>query len=216
MVAFKKLLLSLFVSTAMVQAALTPAQIVQNIETLTSKSQALQAPAQTISILNGPLIIIGQGPFPVYNCLFLRIIAGFTDIIQTATTAIAAMKGSAPVPAGPDASLIFEAFREFVRVHQALLNILIGKAGLLSTIPFFGEPVAAVLRQVEQIVDTIAFALIDQVESRSADLNRENGSLQATIRTAIRSYEGLKLGRRATTETLTRRSRRNKRGIIAA
>ncbi len=43
---------------------LTPAQVVSNIRTLTTKSQALQAPAQSITIINGPLIVIGQGPFP--------------------------------------------------------------------------------------------------------------------------------------------------------
>ena len=42
---------------------------------------------------------------------------------------------------------------QFVRVHQVLLNILIGKAGLFQTVPFIGQPVAAVLRQVEAIVD---------------------------------------------------------------
>jgi hypothetical protein len=37
---------------------------------ITQKSQALQAPAQSISLINGPLILIGQGPFPV--CRVLR------------------------------------------------------------------------------------------------------------------------------------------------
>jgi uncharacterized cupredoxin-like copper-binding protein len=45
--------------------AITPAQVVDNIRSLTQKSQALQAPAQSLSIINGPLIVIGQGPFPV-------------------------------------------------------------------------------------------------------------------------------------------------------
>jgi len=42
---------------------------------------------------------------------------------------------------------------QFVRVHQVLLNILIGKAGLFQTVPFIGEPVAATLRQLESVVD---------------------------------------------------------------
>jgi len=53
-----------FAST-LVSAELTPQQIVSNINALTEKSMKLQAPAQSISIINGPLIIIGQGPFPV-------------------------------------------------------------------------------------------------------------------------------------------------------
>lgn len=43
----------------------TPAQVVSNIEMVTQKSQALQAPARSITIINGPLIAVGQGPFPV-------------------------------------------------------------------------------------------------------------------------------------------------------
>lgn len=82
-----------------------------------------------------------------------QIITGFADIVSTVTTAIAQMDGSSPVTNPADATAIFEAFREFVRVHQALLNILIGKSGLFSTVPFIGQPVAAVLRQVENVVD---------------------------------------------------------------
>jgi hypothetical protein len=54
---------------------------------------------------------------------------------------------------GPDSDAIFDAFRDFVMVHQQLLNILIGKAGLLQTVPVVGAPVATVLRSLEGIVD---------------------------------------------------------------
>ena len=167
-------------------AQLTPQQAVDNIRSLTTKSQALQAPAQSITIINGPLIVVGLGPFP-------PLIAGFVDLVATATTAIAQMQGMAPVPAGAPSDAIFDAFREFVRVHQVLLNILIGKAGLFTVVPIIGQPVAAVLRQVEAIVDTIAFGLIDKVESRSQDLQNQAGSLGMTIDTAISSFDGLSL-----------------------
>ncbi len=42
---------------------------------------------------------------------------------------------------------------QFVRVTQALLNILIGKAGLVEKAPFVGPPVAASLRGFEGNVD---------------------------------------------------------------
>jgi len=169
--------------------AITPAQVVTNIQTLTTKSQALQAPAQSINIINGPLIVVGLGPFP-------PIISGFADIVTTATTAIASMQGMAPVPAGADSDAIFNAFREFVRVHQVLLNILIGKAGLFQTVPLIGQPVAAVLRQIENVVDTVTLGLVDNVQSRSQDLQSQGNSLHMTVENAIESYDGLSLSKR--------------------
>jgi hypothetical protein len=109
MVSFRNLFTAAVALSAPVAAVLTPAQIVSNIQMLTTKSQALQAPAQSITIINGPLIIIGQGPFP-------QIIAGFADIISTATTAITQMQGTPPVPAGTDADAIFDAFREVTTI----------------------------------------------------------------------------------------------------
>lgn len=38
-------------------------------------------------------------------------------------------------------------------VHQELLNIFIGKAGLLNTVPLVGKPVASVIHAVEGVVD---------------------------------------------------------------
>ncbi|KAL6705089.1 hypothetical protein ACN47E_007348 [Coniothyrium glycines] len=163
---------------------ITPQEVVSNIQMLTQKSQALQSPAQSITIINGPLIIVGQGPFP-------SIIAGFTDIITTTTTAISQMQGTPPVPAGESSDAIFNAFREFVRVQQALLNILIGKGGLFNTVPFIGQPVAAVLRNHEGVTDALVFALIDLVESRAADLKSQAESLSGTLETAINTYDGL-------------------------
>ena len=105
MVAFGKIFTSAMAMAVPVIAQLTPAHVVSNINMITQKSQALQAPAQSITIFNGSLIIIRQGPFP-------QIIAGFTDIVSTATIAIAQMQGMAPVPAGQPSDDIFDAFRE--------------------------------------------------------------------------------------------------------
>jgi hypothetical protein len=105
MVSIRNIFTAALALAAPISAAITPAQTVENIKMLTSKSQALQAPAQSITIVNGPLIVIGQGPFP-------QIIAGFTDIVTTVSTAIAQMDGSLPVKAGADSDAIFDAFRE--------------------------------------------------------------------------------------------------------
>jgi len=177
-------------------AAATPQQIADGIRAITQKSAALQGPAQSITILNAPLIVIGQGPFPA-------IIAGFQDIVSTATVLAGQLEGTQPIKRdepqhardisarGADADLIFNTFREFVRVHQALLNILIGKAGILTKIPLVGPPVAAVLRSVEAIVDTIAITLINLVQARAGDLESQADALGNTLDLAIKQYEGL-------------------------
>jgi hypothetical protein len=119
MVSFRTIFASAL-ALSVTAAQTTPAQVVSNIQTITQKSQALQRPAQSISIINGPLILIGQGPFP-------QIITGFVDIVSTATTAISQMQGMARVPAGADADKIFEAFREVcfpIYILQTLLTSL--------------------------------------------------------------------------------------------
>jgi hypothetical protein len=44
---------------------------------------------------------------------------------------------------------------------------------------------------------TIAFSLIDGVESRAADIQGQANSLHETIEIAINSYDGLSLSKRA-------------------
>jgi hypothetical protein len=65
MVSLRSLAAGAVLIAAPIIAALSPADVVGGLAQLTGKSQALQAPAQSISIVNAPLIIIGQGPFPV-------------------------------------------------------------------------------------------------------------------------------------------------------
>lgn len=87
--------------------------------------------------------------------------------------------------------LIFNAFRDFVQVHQQLLNILIGKAGLFQVVPFIGAPIASALRQVEKIVDTIAFSLFDACQTQAANIQSQAGQLKMTLNICISKYDGL-------------------------
>ncbi|KAF4923471.1 FAD-linked oxidoreductase hmp9 [Colletotrichum viniferum] len=151
---------------------------------------------QTISgklIRTVPLASVCYKSEPNYNedSCNTEIIRGFTDIVSTATTALSQMQGIAAVPPGANADAMLEAFRGFVRVHQALLEILIGKAGLLSTVPFIGQPIAAVLRQIKSI--TLAFTLIDTVQGQASEIQSEANILSATIGDAITSYQGVNL-----------------------
>ena len=50
-------------------------------------------------------------------------------------------------------------FQKFVKVQQQLLNILIGKAGLINDLPFVGPPLAQVFRSFEGVVDVCALFL---------------------------------------------------------
>lgn len=83
-----------------------------------------------------------------------KVILGFTDIVATATVDISAMSaGPKAKYVGADATAIGDAFRAFVKIHQELLNVLIGNGGSITRIPFVGASVAAVLRSIEGIVD---------------------------------------------------------------
>lgn len=123
MVSLRSLVAGVALIAAPVMAALTPGQLADGIKILTTKSQALQAPAQSITLLNAPLIVIGQGPFPVCRPAYTfsgssqlinltqPIIAGFTDIVTAANVIISQLDGMPPVAAGPDSDLIFDSFR---------------------------------------------------------------------------------------------------------
>ncbi|KAK4141745.1 uncharacterized protein C8A04DRAFT_30586 [Dichotomopilus funicola] len=198
MVSFRSLFAGAAILAAPIMAALSPEQIAAGINSITEKTQALQAPAQSITLVNAPLIIIGQGPFP-------EIIAGFADIVSTATSlanqigASTVKKREALSARQSGAEVVSDAFRAYVRVNQALLNILIGKAGLLEQVPLVGAPVASALRGVEAITDSIAITLINLFEERAAELTSDANSNDATLTITIQKYEGLQLKKRAET-----------------
>lgn len=63
------------------------------------------------------------------------------------------LSGSNMVALGDaDAKLVVQSLTTFVQVHQALLNVVIGKHGLLTLIPFF-EPIRQALVSLEATVD---------------------------------------------------------------
>ncbi|KAG7286437.1 hypothetical protein NEMBOFW57_008747 [Staphylotrichum longicolle] len=168
---------------AVATAQITSTVVVTNINTLTVKSQNLIEPAKQLSILNAPQLLLGLGPWP-------KVIFGFGDIVATATGYITAM-GAAPKIKfwGTEATAIADAFRLFVKVHQQLLDIIIGKGGFLTQIPFVGPPIAAVLRSIEGVVDSIAFGIIDLVDDTvGAIMRTEYSGLQVKIGVAVKTY----------------------------
>ena len=65
MVSLRSLVVGAAVIVAPVLAALAPSQIADGLNALSKQAQDLQPVAQSITLINAPLIIIGQGPFPV-------------------------------------------------------------------------------------------------------------------------------------------------------
>jgi hypothetical protein len=116
----------------------TPTQVVDSIKQITQKSQALQEPAQTISIVNGPLLMVGQGPYP-------PIIHGLSDIVNTTQTSFPQMIGMKQVAAGKDADAIHDAFREVTHfprpsgLRRALLTHTTVRPGQQNALRWVGQ-----------------------------------------------------------------------------
>ncbi|GIZ47504.1 hypothetical protein CKM354_001059300 [Cercospora kikuchii] len=163
---------------------ITADQQAANLKTLTDKSAALIPEANKISATNGPLIIIGQGPYPT-------IIQGLVDIISTASAHISQQDGSDQVSEGAEADKVYDAYSGFVAKHSDLMSILTTKAGLFTTVPFIGEPVAAVLRQDESVFDAYYFGLSGLVPSKGDEIRTLGESLAKLIITATNAYQGL-------------------------
>ncbi|KAK4034843.1 hypothetical protein C8A01DRAFT_48840 [Parachaetomium inaequale] len=153
--------LAAFGSVAVAQLKATV--VVENIQVLTTKSQALIQPAKELTIVNAPLLILGQGPW--------------------------ASSSASTTYVGAEATAIANAFRLFVKVHQQLLDALIGAGGVITKIPFVGPPVAAVLRSVEKVVDTLALGIIATVEASVAvTMKTDYAGLRVTLGTAVGTF----------------------------
>ncbi|KAH7084176.1 hypothetical protein FB567DRAFT_603944 [Paraphoma chrysanthemicola] len=196
MVSFTTLLTSALALAAPIAAQSTPAQTISTLNTLTSKTQALQPIANSISAVNGVLLVIGQGPFP-------PIIQGLQEISSIAANAVNQQNGAPQTPAGADADAVFNAYRTFATEHQSLLNTLTDKAALFSTVPVIGGPVAAILRVDESAIDSLTLSIINTTPSRVQDFTPLGQSLAKAFQTAINAYSGalqkraMKFGTRA-------------------
>ncbi|KAK4152756.1 hypothetical protein C8A00DRAFT_34539 [Chaetomidium leptoderma] len=142
--------------------------------------------SKNIGIANSHLTPIDHGPLP-------KVLSGLANIAAIGSDMMGELEGRSPAPESADDTLVFEAFREFARGTETLLNILIGKAGILEKVPLVDQPMATVLREVEGVVDTIAITTIDLVKSKATELESEAESLEKTFDVCIGKYEGLKV-----------------------
>ncbi|KAH0378678.1 hypothetical protein KCU92_g8589, partial [Aureobasidium melanogenum] len=162
----------------------TSDQMVQTIQKITQQSKSLTTVAEALNPMNGvPLLGPSSGSG---SSSFNDVINGFQGIIQTGTTAITNMQGTPSYTDTAAEEQVCDAFHEFVVVHQNLLNVVIGKSGLLQGI-FLG-PVAAVLRSLEGVVDTLAFGVIDSVPFCASDATSDKDNLDGTLGKAICAY----------------------------
>jgi len=193
---FSTIATALIFGCAVVTAQATPAQqIVQAFKEITTLSDNLRIECQKINLITAPL----QG---------YKIAQGFGGIIARVTQASDMLSGKpssrkryeavdavqkrqaiAPLT-DVEAQTVVAALTTFVQVHQALLNVVIGKHGLLTLIPFFG-PIRLALVNLEATVDTFAFYLIALIPTQKPAADMQFGSLVITVELAIRTYEPL-------------------------
>ncbi|KAI7210133.1 hypothetical protein KC333_g8379 [Hortaea werneckii] len=157
--------------------AISADQMVDNIKKITQLSQDLQPKVQAIDV-NSNLALPGAGTFS-------PVIDGFQQIIRVAQDDVDSMSDSTQYTAA-NAQPVCDAFSDFVVVHQELLKILIGKSGLLES--FYLGPVAAVLRSLEDVVDQLAFGIIDSVPSCQAKATQQKRDLDDTLSKATCVY----------------------------
>eukprot|EP00898_Chlorokybus_atmophyticus_P008629 jgi/Chlat1/8768/Chrsp90S09245 len=156
-----------------------------SIKTLTAQSRAIRSIAETITTINGPLIILGQGPFP-------EIISRFVTITTTGVNVAVTLVGATAYPAA-NQGVVCNALIEFIHVHQALLGVLIDKGGLFSEVPLIGQPVAAVLQTLEAAVDTLAFGIVGTIPGCRTKAMNANQGLKSAFASAIQTYQGLNI-----------------------
>ncbi|KAI0648385.1 hypothetical protein C8Q79DRAFT_572562 [Trametes meyenii] len=151
--------------------------VISSIQTVTTVSVNLQVVVQETT----PANIFIQVP---------KIIGGFKDIVATVTH----LTGTVIVVPNPKpfsdevAVAVVEQLRNFVAAHQALLNTLIGKHSLLAK---FGPtaPLAFVLRSLESVVDTFAYAIISLIPTRHDEGVKQINELDISLTAAVETYE---------------------------
>ncbi|KAI1080815.1 hypothetical protein F5B20DRAFT_580054 [Whalleya microplaca] len=164
-------------SVSQVQASLTCDDVVSNVHQVTVVSSSTNTLAGSINIGN----FFTVGP---------QIIANFNQIVTLVQADIVSMKGvnGKNTVFQPKEQLdICEAFRQFVVVHQQLLDTIIGKHSILAATPFTA-PIAAVLRTIEAGVDTLAFGIIDLVPTCAPAATKCKNDLDSSLDKATVVY----------------------------
>ncbi|KAH8590127.1 hypothetical protein B0O99DRAFT_745433 [Bisporella sp. PMI_857] len=160
---------------------LTAIKVTGSINAIAELSLDLTKVAKSITL--GPLgLPLGAGGFG-------NLVVGFQKIITTATGALKGTSKPSKSFTKGEQQEVCKAFRNFVKIHQELLDVVIGKGGILTLLG--GAPVAAVLRVLEGVVDTIALQIISLVPTCSKGAKADLAALDKKIRSAQCVYTPL-------------------------
>ena len=118
-----------------------------------------------------------------------EIAKNFRTIIDTIDSYVSNMEQNL-VFVDVDAQLVVAALVEFVKVHQDLLDVVIGKHGLLTLSPFF-NPMRQALVSLEVEVDSVAYDLIAVIPTRAPMAQVQFNLLGDTLAKAISNYSTL-------------------------
>ncbi|KAF9736582.1 hypothetical protein PMIN06_012507 [Paraphaeosphaeria minitans] len=196
-------------SGAVIRAADT---VINAINEVTQISFALQSAARKIGAGIFPREDVSvNGATDLFRSPITDVALGLVRITTTVQTALPTFITFPPFPPSCSSDTIILAWLEFVRVHQELLAILIGRSALLETGPFkrssavnpadgtlvergeqgfIGRPIAVALRGIEAVVDTLAVGIVDLVPGKSECSKKKSAELKEKIKKAQTSYQG--------------------------
>ncbi|KAM0273270.1 hypothetical protein ACHAQH_008339 [Verticillium albo-atrum] len=146
------------------------------INAIADISQETNDIAVTINPFN-PISIVTAVP---------RVILNFKNIATTVASKILMLGNVQMEEDFPESgqNQICGAFRNFVKIHQNLLNTIIGRSGFLARTPF-GAPIAAILRVLEGGVDRLALSIIGFVPACAEGAMQDKMALDQTFSVAI-------------------------------
>jgi hypothetical protein len=150
-------------------------KILEGFDNVTTQSNNLRIAVQSITIFNAAQegFIIAEG----FTSIIAKIAEGTIRVDSVSTGPLS----------DDDAQLVVQALTKFVQVHQALLQVIIGKHGLVTLVPFF-EPIRLALVSLEAAVDTLAFDLIALIPTQKPAANAQFASLSVALTATITTY----------------------------
>ncbi|KAJ7652408.1 hypothetical protein DFH06DRAFT_995203 [Mycena polygramma] len=161
-------------------AALTPTQVVANINIVTSVSSSITAAIE-------PLSVVPQ--IDQITIIVKSVITGFKTIIQDLGTDITAMQATpafgdsltqpivdALITVGIFSPTLWEQLLIICQFHSILAQFVLT------------APVAAILRSLEAVIDSFAFALIALIPTKSDSVNTNKATLAEAVGDTITLY----------------------------